>query len=1486
MGLRPRTARRLALVASLLFLLVGGAAAFYTIPKLQKSRQLSGFQKEGLEAHEAGRHNEAVTKLGRYLRAMRDRPVDPEIRLAFARSWAAWEVGDGGHLLAAIAVYREHLREHPDDRAASGELLELFIRTGAWTEARDLSVRLRPAEIDSAGAEDLAVLRHEARARVELNAADPLIVQIEDRLLAADRPTFEDAWRAFLRSERAGDNERSAAVLDRYAEASPDSIGSRFLNALYGARDLEPDQTIDAFARAVNLNPQTGEWTRETQFEDPELVRIVVRTFDMARRGDLAMRVLEAAAEDPASEFGIALVRRLYWSGSNDRVLARAQQVPEGVAAADLNGYAAMIALNRGDATLLDELRAKLEAFDYDYRSQGWLHAIAAARSLRDGEIVEARTKITEAIDRYTLEPTFRLLIGDVQDRSGRLSDALEAWSIAEELAEPFVWIEPGTRAVAALLRAGRLVEAGDAALRMVDRSRSSLPAVVLLVQTDAVLARAGVLDPARAARSLNAAKLIRDEVLADKRPEFSLIIASLEGAVGNTEAARAELSLLLDGTQTPETVADAIAIDQAFGLGFADQLGPMTLPDRVDDPSAALRSALNHVNGPADGQEVRVSEALAMIDAGLKGSSAADRAAWLRTNAVFRDAVRADGAAAAWRSAIDADPANLSLRMEAIESNALGYDAEFVQRNIDQIVEMTASQGRTLPSRLRLARAKSVFGREPTRQRRDEAISIVRAVVVAEPQNIAARTMLANMLQFPCPPTVSGADRFTPDLAGAVEQYVAVARLIPGSEAYAYLFKAADLQITAGNEAPARQMLLDIFSRAQGDVASQQRVALEVSRLGDAQTAARLLGELYASSQGPTRVALGLQLAQVAIASNDRARAESVLRDIMSAPSMSSAQLVDLSQWLRKIGLPAEADRVLANAENYGVAGREALLARARAAAGSGDADSAVLMLIEAAEQSVEDPEIWQALVRILVDQGKFQEASDRADQALALFPENDELRYWKQIALNDPAAAIRIMTARPETDEALKLAIERVESYDRRRESLNRAQRLAELKELSATFPDQPAVVKFSLRERIELADDASELADATIAASRRFVGDEDLLRMASDATFQAGRFADSIRIATDWRGRTRGSPLQPDLYAAQAEQALDDHAAALSRMQPYLESALRAPDESFNAMVLFLHGRSALRTQSEPAVRARLEPVARRSERFRSTVWLELAAIHVPQASAAADWLRSAEQMGVPGSEIALAEAWMVLAQRFPDRAADFAFNAVRITGSAMEGQVETTRLITTAARAHLLWADALTGEKAIETYSLAETMFVRAAQLEPGNPNYRFQAAAAASRANRPYEAERYYREVVEDPATPSDLLAAARNNLAGLLSLVNPNQQRLQEALSLADQAVAFGPVPAFHGTRGWVLLGLGRTADAASEFQEVARLDGNSVEAWAGLAVVRAASGAPPEQVAEALGKARELAAVSGPISSELRARLDAAGVRWESDNE
>ncbi len=1478
MGLRPRTARRLALAGAIVFLLVLAAAVAFTLPKFQNRRQIEAFQRDGLLAHEEGRHGVAVQLLGRHLRGMGDRPVDPATRLAFARSRAELETSDGGHLPAAITVYREYLREIPDDREAAGELLRLFVRTGQWVEARELAGRLRGGDPASVPPGDLEIIRLEVVPRLAINAADPIIEQLEDRLLAAEPPEFVDVWRAYTRAIAGNNAARADSIVSAYSEAAPDSLGVAVMQAVVGSDGLTLDDATGILADALGLDAETGAGTRDVPFTDDELSRAMALLAGAWRQEPLALGILaraSASSDDP--DFTRLLARRRYWAGRTDDLLAQPTATPGGRVVADVLGYAAMTHLDRNEPDRAEVLKTKLSALQDDFRAPAWVSVLTARTQTEAGRLVEARATATKAIEAYPFEPTFRYVLGDIHDRMGRLSEASDAWRLASELAGPGVWTAPEARRVLALLRAGRATEARAAADELVATVRGTggrrtvVEALIIQLQVNAQLAVLAQLDLATAGESMQVARALRDAVPGPLRLDCMLHLAAFEATVGNQDGARAELRAAMGAGPTPPQAARAEEIDLAFGLGVFAVPGEVTLDPPPADAGSAIRTVMVYV-AAAESEAVRAertAEALALLAGRIAAAPPADRPAWLRADAIVKSQLRHEGAGAAWRAALAASPNDVELLTEAVESEPLVYDRDFVDSSLARITELTATQGRTPPSRLRLVRARSLFGREPTRQSRDEALLIVRAVVVAEPENVAARTILANMLQYPCPPQVQPPDRFERDLAGAVEQYLAAARLVAGRAAIGYLMRAAELSFEAGNEARARQILLDTVVQSRATPVAMSAIARDLTRLSDAQFSARILEEMFAAATGAERTELGLFLAQTYLGSGDHARAAALLdRVVAGGPSLTRSQLADIASRYTQAGRADRAGAVLADVAAFGLEPLDGERIRAEMALRSRDLDGAIEILTGMTRANPGDVSAWTALVETVYRSGDSDGAAGVVEQALTHHPDNADLQFWREITSGNIAQAVLSRASGGGQQQSVRLAIERVEAYESRKGTLSRDVRLAEVRAMREAFSGNAPLLKYVFRERAELGDDAAALAADALADHRRFAEDEELLRFAAIAALNAARHEDAMRLATRLRGLSRGSTHEPDMIFAQAAQAVGNHAAVMERLAPSINAAVADPGADASRQLLFVHSRSALLAGNEPAVRARLEPLARSSPEFRSRVWLPLAAGSVTPVAQAEGWMRSAEQMGLGGMEVQAAESWLALSERFPARAEQFAANGARIALAHLARFPDDLQAVVMAAVASQRQAEAMP-QGATETFAQAEELFVRAGAMQRENPNHLFAAAICADAAGRPAQAEQYYRTLLGRFGSADLFTAAIRNNLAGILSRENPTRPRLAEALQLADAAVGFGEVGAFHGTRGWIHLAQANLSAAESDFRRVTQLDESAAEGWLGLAAVLKASGGDEAETQAALARVRR-ATGGGPLPPEL----------------
>lgn len=1492
MALRPRTARRLALIVGLLVIVAGGGVALLTIPRWQSNRLLARFQRDGMKAYEAGDYPEAVSLLGRHVRGMGSRPIDPDVRLALARARAEWETGDGGYLQVAISHYRDYLRDRPDDRAASQELLALFVKAGLWPEARDLGMRLRGETLDAVQPENFQILRDEVAARVRINPKDPVIAEIDARLLGVEHPAFADAWNAIAHRQAADDLASIPPIVRAYADSAPDSLGAKVLTVLTDGVELPNGQPTlgDAalsLAGSIGLDPATGQWPDAPALDDAEMARVMQRTFDLANMGAAAETVLRIASAAPkGEEFLPLLAQRLYWGGQHDDLLALNPAHSPGKPDADVLGYQGLAAMSTGKAERVSDITRELQDINQQFRAKAWLDALAARSNLDSGNTVEARARATAAVERDPLEPTMRLILGDVLNALGRTGEALDAWEAATELAVPAIWLDPDVRRVTALLSSSRGIEARDVVLKLGQRAPGSLAVNALAVRVYSALARSGLINASDIREAVRLAEGLAPYVEGAQRADLSLSVAGMQAALGNLDKARAEIALALRTPGGEAMLPRALELDQRYQLGLAQQLGVPSMPERIDDPDTALGIALTFAAGELDGRDERVARAREMIDNSAAAAGPGSKPAWLRVRARFADAVDPDTAAPAWQAAISASPDDIDLLAEAVSSEALGYDLGFVSKTINHIVDLTASQGRTLPGDLRLARAKATFGKHPTRQTRDEAISIVRSVIASEPGNIRARNMLANMLKAECPPDVTDENqKFSPDLPGAIEQYLAASRLIEGSEAYAYLFEVARLQFRRDDKQQARQTLIELFARAKDDPAALRRVAGELRNLGANEDAARVLEDLFNNATGPQRVGVGLTLARTYNSLGSRARAQAVLHDLVRASEMTEDQVFDLADLLWQAGLAPEAESVVENAGRYGLRSDEVSIVQARYYSGRGSADKAVEILDAMLKKDPQRLDDWDRLVTLLIRAGRVDDARERLKAAQGYFPDSPALAYWAQYLSGDMSQALTLFSQQDSVDPAYRRAAERVSAYEKAKGTMSVAQRLDELRSISDTFAGVVPVLNFAFSERRELGEDPGVFATAVSAAARRHPTAVTLLSLATQGCLAAGRPADAAEFAAAWRGNVVGSPIEPDLYLAQARLALGRYAPVLEILGPYLPSAVATPDEPTHRQVLLYHSLADAAVNGPESVRRRLEPIAQRSPEFRTTVWLDVATQGVSDPDRAASWLDAVSTMGVGDRADSLTDAWVRLAERFPPQKERFLRRAVQVGTDGVAGSPSSMNAHRVLAIALRELAKAVKAPESVELAKKAEGEYLAAARLDPADQNMLFGAARSAEQAGDLTRAQEHYRSLLSQPGVGGLFAAVIRNNLASLMLQSQPDAVRAGQAADLVTEAIQVQGIPGFYATRGWANLLANRVPQAREDFDRATQLDPASAEGWAGVAASWVTGDSPnPTRSSAAVARLRSMGAdVTLPAYAEKG--LSDRGLGWKSDN-
>lgn len=1500
MGLRPKTARRLALIGALFLILVVGGIAALTIPGMQRTRKIESFRADGLAAHEAGDHQKAVVLLGRYNRAVGEQFADPDAMLAQAQSRAELEAPRRQQYAVAAKLYRAYLRRVPDDDKATRELISVLREAGLSAEVieqanrrRDSRIagfpkaelgtltaaqraqadQLRVAAIAQTTSDEFDVMRDEYFARASLDISDPFAIAIEKRLLAEEEPEFSDIWLAYRRGfeTRAGlmSSERAAVssdlVIDAVGRTPEGSLGGQLLrmqllpNKKGGMPKIDKD-FVNAYAAIFGLNPDNGETIDEVKIDDPEVAWRAIQFLDHNGRFLAAASLVGSAARDTGdSELIENHALRRFVLGQFDLLFEIDVPEERRVEFVDILGYQAMAAEIVGDEERSSELQRELESVDFQFQAKSWLDALIARRALKEGDLVTARASLTTAIERHTFEPTLPVLLGDVFAQMGFPADAMESWREASLLVKPMVWPDPYIRWIGALLESDRGLEAYELLDELLQSYgyQQNVGLLILRVQVSAALARNGQLQRERIENAVQLATRLKAYVQDDFLAEIDVSLATLLAAYGRPEQAREVLANVIALAGQSELALQAIEVDRRFGLGLSDEIGWVSLPDRIENPRVALRSAITYCASGGD-PAGRIETALAMLQAGVENSSESDRAEWLLVTATFMGEYKIEGDREMWEAAIAADPKNTLTIVESIDSPTFQYDLEYIDSMIDRIRQLTASDGRTLSSRIRLARAKAVLGLTPNRDERNAALAIIRSVVASEQQNVLARRMLAQTLMKECDETILEDQRFEPDYPASIEQFRILVSQIDGVESVGYLLEIVRLSRFRDDTEGARDALDEVARRADDNDVVALRFVREVIKLGDPESIVDLLEDLFERTSGSGRTRTGLLLAQTYDSLGDNENSGRILSVLAETGDLGVDEINELAARMVLVGLLDQAQAFVADTAKFGLTDAEQATVQAQFAVRFGTPEESEAMLVELVELNPTNLDAIVMLAKLYGDQGRSEESLAVAKTGLERHPQNPDLLFYVTLAQDGPADAVRSLLgtlvdgsasgaassgfsdAQREEVARLQKAFDQIEAFEQTRADVPPSMQIEQLAEIQQRYITLATVVRYTLAERESLGEATATLYRDASAAARRHTSDPGLLSIAARVGLAAGEFDEAEQFATAWRGIVTDSRLEPDLYLAEAAQRQENHARVLALLEPYLSSAFESPDEPFNRQVLLFFGRSEIFERGESAARARLEPLVGTSAGFRSTVWLDLAVTATSTPKQAETWLAIADQAGLDEYLVRLAGVWLRLADRFEDRQADFAQRSVQVAARAIERNPQDASAYATQAFALRELGEV---EPDGDWLARAEAQYLKADELAPQDLNLLFGAAMAASRDDRPDDAERHYRELMTRDGVTGLFQAAIRNNLAAVLTWGDRSEVERTEALELANAAIEFRPVSAFIGTRGWLHYSSRRWENAIADFDRVTREDPGSFEGWAGLAASMKANG-------------------------------------------
>ncbi len=893
MKLKPKTARRLLLVAVTLVLLAASALALVVGRSWQNERRTAKLRADGLAAAKNADYLGALEPLSNYLRR---RPADREAWLAIAEAREKVEEPNGRHLVQAADFYSRANILGEDDTTTALKLARLWNTIGKFPEAQSICERARPADIASAQSKHIDFLIEESSARIATK--DPkqskLIDALTERIFILDPDNFRGLvlrTSVLLDTDRKDDAVRLAeAAVARKADDGRFVFWQQIVLARAGR--IPADQFEARFypilARIAGLSTErdTAERLQAPSYSDPQFIGQLVTAFDTLGKYRHSLMVLKDAADRLLdTDADRVLARRLWQAGRSSELIARFVDPSTAAPAvtATTSGTApvpsaadkqpsevlAFTALALRDAGKPDDAKAILKtliARERDFNARAWAKLLTAELETPDPKL--ALAAIDGALKENPLEPVFIFFRGEALHRLRRVDEARVAWRTAEKSSLSTGWPSPSVRIAETLLdeigpaqdavAIGQLDEVARITGNAIARWPYN-PTVQLLTlraavasievgrpvslpdQSGNMVSKPGQLLPVIQQLATRLSETINKpaEQLQLKRllmpPQVALLVADNR----KPEAAALARQILAEPGLVDAPLARRLAaISARTGLGIESQLIAAISKAGPSDAASIFEQAL----ALDDGGKNR-DAALRLLDENLAKMPPDRKAEAAAVRAQFHDTVRHPDALAVWKAASKEFPDSLGLHLAAIKASAPLADPAFIDAIAARLTALGGSDSDRPSAEVRLAKARALLfvssTRSPTQRDKADAVASLRTLVAEAPNRLELRTALIEALLLESPAAQSksaaagapadAASRLTADYAGAIEQLTAAAPL--SGNPGPLLLTLADLLRRQGKVA---ESIAELSKLAQSTTASGRDRLLAVDRLAE----------------------------------------------------------------------------------------------------------------------------------------------------------------------------------------------------------------------------------------------------------------------------------------------------------------------------------------------------------------------------------------------------------------------------------------------------------------------------------------------------------------------------------------------------------------------------------------------------------------------------------------------------------------------------
>jgi tetratricopeptide (TPR) repeat protein len=1260
MTMKPKTARRLTLVACLVLIAAGAFVGFVLVREAQNDRLEAGLRAQGMKAFTSGNSYEAMHMLGRYLRRA---PQDSVALKSYAECRVQVEEADGRHIREAIGVYQRYVDLVPSDAEAKLVLLKLYNKAGLFLEARQLARSMRPDDPANAQAEHVDVMVEEATAMLGLARVDGAFDALLARLETLDdgaRPRILHVEGLVARHIDPRDYTRELV------EGAPDDPRWLIIEAIARARDADEagqQALVDQVAGVLGIDASSGDITGELTLTDPLLLREAIGALDRMGRFDLSVAAMKVAHESISDlELDRLLARRLAIQHRFKELVHLFDWPDQPIEQVDtmLLVFRTMAELGLDEPKNATPLIAELGSrATRDFRANAWNKALTLATPT-GAETVSARVEILrEAVEANPSEPVLSHMLAESLTELGRDDEAISLWRATLRWPMAVGWVTPRIRLSERLLATGQDLQALGVAESAVRIAPENALASVVWFEALAQVVRSGVDSPTHPETVLAAVSHVREGVDGAEDAEGLELIrdrllvahARLLCGLGRLDEAAEEIDNALASSVRPgEFALHALsALSREHRLGREKAIVASATVSFGATPSVIFEQAIEMASR---GEE---QAALDLIDASRENDPWNARE-WSIARAKLLEATgREQDAAAMWRTLAEKYADDVEVMRLVLESDAAASDWMLIQTTIDRFRTLTQAREGDTSVLVATARAKGLLHGRPTRRERDEAIMLLERAATERQGAVEIRRLLAtaHMLNDP-------SRDVRPDLGAAARDLEAASRLAPKDTSLA--FELAQLLQLRREFSQSRDLLQRLAQDASLDTTLRLRAARMLIDQGEEKIALETLVPLADVRTGLTEPNEVFELARAFERLGESARAtvqfERLSQMTLTDPGIIAAacasyelsgrrdMLAKMSDRLAKLELPASEDAFY-NGMRFELAGR---------------VDDAVRCYRESLVHDASNQRASVALVSLLLQTGRYQDALDQANLAQSGLPDDPRLVVLVEQAKfalagpdeEDLKSLINAMRANPRTTQ-LGAALEDIR-IARENGKLDDAEAL---RELVQRYRGVLSVQLFCAARlaRIDrmLVVEAVEIAEL---AMRSFPDSPEPARLATDLNMMLQRWEAMLTCARTWRQRDLTRPVAAELAVAQALMRLNRFEDASEALRPHVRRAMDSLETNVDLGIISVYCQALAGSGRVDQVITVLEPLLARSATVRSKVALPVGATALPDTQGAEAWIESVRAHvpdGAVDEQIAVAGALSTLAQRSeePDR-----------------------------------------------------------------------------------------------------------------------------------------------------------------------------------------------------------------------------------------